>query len=899
SAFAVGTGTVVFQATDASGNTATCSFTVTVTDNEAPSVTCPANIVLANDAGLCSAIATFSASGTDNCPGVSVVQTSGGASGSAFPVGSSTVVFRATDASNNATTCSFTITVNDLEAPNLDCGVASGLISRSNNAFSTNSFANDVTLPNDGGLCGALYEYDNEATDNCPGVTVAQTAGLSSGSTFPVGNTLNTFVATDASGNSTSCSFVVTVVDAEAPTVACPANISVANDPGLCSAVVTFSASAADNCPGVSLAQTSGGASGSAFAVGTGTVVFQATDASGNTATCSFTVTVSDLEAPSLDCGIAGGLISGPNNSFANDVTLPSDFGSCGALYEYENEATDNCPGVTVAQTAGLPSGSIFPAGSTTNTFVATDAAGNTTSCSFVVTVVDAEAPVVTCPANISVSNDPGLCSAVVTYTASATDNCPGVTVSLNPASGSTFALGTTTVTATATDASGNNATCTFTVTVNDTEAPVALCQDVTVQLDNSGNASVTASQVDNGSSDNCGIASISLTPTTFNCSNVSGGPAIADLFFSEYIEGSSNNKCLEIYNGTGTAVNLSGYAIAMYFNGANTPNLTINLSGTVADGDVYVVCQSTAATNFTAQADLLNSSGWYNGDDAVALTKNGNAIDIIGSIGEDPGTEWGTGLNSTADNTLVRNGNVSGGNTSNTTGFPAVASEWTGLANNTASSLGSHGVSGATASATLTVTDVNGNVSTCSANVTVEDNTPPTAVCQNITVSISGNGSASVTASQVDNGSSDNCGIASITVNPNSFGCANVGQNNTVTLTVTDLSGNVGTCTASVTVLETTPPTALCQNLTVQLDANGQASITAAQVNNGSSDNCAIQSLAVSPSSFNCSNVTSNGSSITELFISEYLEGSGNNKCIELYNGTGAAVSMSGYQLQ
>ena len=70
------------------------------------------------------------------------------------------------------------------------------------------------------------------------------------------------------------------------------------------------------------------------------------------------------------------------------------------------------------------------------------------------------------------------------------------------------------------------------------------------------------------------------------------------ELFFSEYIEGSSNNKALEIYNGTGAAVNLGagGYNIQMFFNGNPTATLTINLTGTVAAGDVYVVAQAAAS---------------------------------------------------------------------------------------------------------------------------------------------------------------------------------------------------------------------------------------------------------------------------------------------------------------
>ena len=122
---------------------------------------------------------------------------------------------------------------------------------------------------------------------------------------------------------------------------------------------------------------------------------------------------------------------------------------------------------------------------------------------------------------------------------------------------------------------------------------------------------------------------------------------APSDLFFSEYIEGSSNNKALEIFNGTGAPVNLAtgGYNVQMYFNGSAAAGLTINLTGTVAAGDVYVVAQSSASAAILAQADQTNGSGWFNGDDAVVLRKGTTTLDVIGQIGVDPGNEWGAGL--------------------------------------------------------------------------------------------------------------------------------------------------------------------------------------------------------------------------------------------------------------
>ena len=163
----------------------------------------------------------------------------------------------------------------------------------------------------------------------------------------------------------------------------------------------------------------------------------------------------------------------------------------------------------------------------------------------------------------------------------------------------------------------------------------------------------------------------------------------------------------------------------------------------------------------------------------------------------------------------------------------------------------------------TLTVTDSNGNLSTGTAVVTVTETTAPTVITRPVTVQLNATGSATITAAQVNNGSTDNCGIASISVNQTAFNCANIGPN-TVTLTVTDVNGNVSTGTAIVTVQDAIVPIVVTQNATVTLDANGQASITAAQINNGSSDNCSIATITVSPSTFTCANLGANTVTLT-----------------------------------
>ncbi|MBK7233188.1 MAG: HYR domain-containing protein [Saprospiraceae bacterium] len=215
---------------------------MTVNDTELPQITCPSNIVVSNTIGQCAAVVNYTTPvGTDNCAGQITVQITGLASGASFPVGVTVNTFKVTDATGNMATCSFTVTVNDTELPQITC-------------------PSNVSVPNDLNLCTAVVNYTAPVgTDNCPGQNTVQTAGLASGSAFPVGVTVNTFKVTDANGNTATCSFTVTVNDTQLPVITCPANIVDSNDPGLCSALVSFTEpTGTDNCPGANTIRTAG-----------------------------------------------------------------------------------------------------------------------------------------------------------------------------------------------------------------------------------------------------------------------------------------------------------------------------------------------------------------------------------------------------------------------------------------------------------------------------------------------------------------------------------------------------------------------------------------------------------------------------------------------------------------
>ncbi len=256
------------------------------------------------------------------------------------------------------------------------------------------------------------------------------------------------FGSVPPSGAGTSTNIQQFIVDKTPPTIACPANITRPNDPGLCTAKVSYSIPVGDNCPGVAVVCNP--PSNSAFAKGTTNVTCTATDTSGNSASCSFTVTVADTEKPVPAC---------PAN-----ITQSTDPGLCSAIVNYSVPVTDNCPGATI--TCLPASGSTFQKGSTTVNCTAIDASGNTASCSFPVIVKDTEKPKINCPTDIKTTSCGG--TTVVSYTEpAATDNCPGVTVACVPPASSSFPPGTTAVTCTATDASGNTSSCSFNVTID------------------------------------------------------------------------------------------------------------------------------------------------------------------------------------------------------------------------------------------------------------------------------------------------------------------------------------------------------------------------------------------------------------------------------------------------
>ncbi|MES2800792.1 MAG: HYR domain-containing protein [Bacteroidota bacterium] len=679
------------------------------------------------------------------------------------------------------------------------------------------------------------------ATDNCLGVINGTTL-----TTFPIttqGTTIVTWSYDDGNGNITTQTQNVIIDDNTLPTITCPADISTSGT-SAAGAVVTYTAPiGADNCAGVSTSQTAGLASGATFPIGTTTNSFLVTDISGNTANCSFTITVTGVP-PSIVCPV--------------NITTNNDPGNCDAIVNFAATETVGIPASVI--TYSQNPGTVFPLGTTTVTATATNPLG-TSVCTFDITVVDNEDPIALCQnvtVNLDASGNGSITPAMVNN--GSTDNCGIASLSLSQTA---FTCASTltnpnTVTLTVTDVNGNASTCTSDITVNDFIAPTAMCQDITVNLDAAGSATVLPSAIDNLSSDACGIASLQINGAAsqvYSCANIGANAAILTV--------TDNNSNVSTCNATVTVVDVTPPTaicqnITVPLNAGGNASVTVAMINNGSNDACGLSGLSVAPNNFTC-ANL--------GANAVVLTvidNNGlsstcnstvTIIDNINPVANCQNVTLNLNAAGTATLTAAMVNNVS---TDNCT----IASLSLSQTAFTCANVGANSV-------TLTVLDATGNSANCVASISVVDITSPTAICQNISVGLDAVGNASVLASAIDNLSADACGIAGILINgaaSQNYTCANIG-NNTATLTVTDLSGNTSTCTANVTVQDAIAPTATCQNFTVALDASGNAAITAANINNGSTDNCSIASMSVSPSTFTCANV---GANIVTLTVTD-----------------------------
>ncbi|MHA3684048.1 HYR domain-containing protein [Leucobacter sp. HY1910] len=450
SRFPLGSTPVTCTSSDSRNNSSTATFTVHVSDEEAPVVSVPAPIS-AEATGPGGAAVNFTAAANDAVDGV-LTPSCNPASGSTFPLGVTTVTCDAIDTAGNTGSQSFTVTVQDSVAPTL-----LGIYGRTAEAT---------------GADGATVDFTVTAADLVDGALTA-TCTPASGSLFALGDTTVTCTATDSQQNTATGSFHIMVSDTTEPTVSTPAAVTTEAE-SAAGSVVTFTATASDTVDG-SLPTSCTPASGELFPLGDTTVTCTAEDDAGNIGSASFVVSLVDTTAPML-----AGLDS---------VTAEAE-GPDGAEVSYTVTASDLVEG-SVAASCTPASGTVFALGDTTVNCEATDAQGNSATGSFTVTIEDTTEPALTLPGALSIEAEgPG--GATIDYTATAEDLVDGALVpACTPASGAELPLGTATITCEVSDAAGNIASGDFEVTVRDTTAPI-----ITVPSDMRATASSPAGAV-------------------------------------------------------------------------------------------------------------------------------------------------------------------------------------------------------------------------------------------------------------------------------------------------------------------------------------------------------------------------------------------------------------------
>jgi hypothetical protein len=811
------TTTVTLTVTDNNGNTASCSSNVTVIDNQAPAAVCsPFTVQLDGDGNGSLAGSQVDGGSTDNCSiaGFTVSPASFGCNNTSSPVN---VTLTVNDAANNTASCIAVVTVEDNVDPTAIC---------QNSPI--------VELDANGQATIVVSDINNGSSDACDLLSLSISPSVFDCQS--VGSQAVTLTVVDNNNNSATCTSNVDVQDNVAPTASCQ-DVTLQLDN---SGNATLAASQVDNGSSDACGQVSLSVSPTTYdcadVFNTNVAVLTVTDVNGNTSSCTATITVEDNIAPFADC-------------IAPSVELDINGQVSIAGSDVDRSSSDNCPNFTLSV-----SPSQFDCedlGAQNVTLTVTDASGNTSSCSTTVTVQDKLSPLALCqPVTVALDNNNQASIASSDVDRGSTDNCQAtLSLSVSPSVFDCSDLGPNTVVLTVTDQATNSSSCNAVVTVEDNTDPVALCTNFTVDLNTAGSASISTTDIDNGSSDNCVTVSLSVSPSTFGCSDVGDNTVVLTV-----TDGSNNTASCN------AVVTVNDVTPPIALCQTTTVSLDVNGVGSITAQDIDNT--SIDACGIKSLAVSPSTFGCANvGSPTVTLTVTDNndnsstcsvSITVEDNVKPTAACKAITVQLDGSGQASIAGSDIDAGSSD----ACDIASLSASPSNFSCANLGSNTV-------LLTVTDNNGNTASCAAAVTVEDNLAPTALCQDLTISLDANGSASIVASQVDNGSSDNCAVTSYTVAPNSFGCSNVGPN-TVVLTVSDASNNSASCNAVVTVEDNTAPTALCQDLTISLDAGGSASIAGSDVDNSSSDACGTVSLSVNPSSFGCSDVGDNTVTLT-----------------------------------
>jgi len=523
--------------------------------------------------------------------------------------------------------------------------------------------------------------------------------------------------------------------------------------------------------------------------------------------TVSIQVAYDDVTKPTITC--PANLIVAANGSCS---------GAVGDRIALASNLTDNCGAPTVGQSPAANTALSGHNDSETITLTANDGHGNTESCTFTVTLKDVAKPTITCPANLTVAAN-GSCSGTVgdrtALAANLTDNCGTPSVSQSPAANTPLDghNDSETVTLTAADGHGNTESCTFTVTLKDVTPPTALCKAVAVQIQANNEATIFVADVDNNSTDNCSVATRSLSKTVFTCADL--GANTVTLTVTD-INGLSST-C----NAVVTINDPNAYCCELPDAGCKAA--TVALVGNSVTVSVVDINNNSIAgcglQSMTVSPNTFNCSH-AGAQHTVTLTVtdiNGNSDNCQTTV-------------TVVDNTLPTITCPTPTTVTCSTNVPAVNLAVVTATDNCSTPVKSHVgdattnqtcVNRKTVTRTYRATDASGNSATCAQAITVFDNVLPvfTSVPANVTVQCNSvPGVSNPTAS-------DGCGgSVSIVYNGQTVSNQTCADSYLLTRlwTATDACGNTKTATQRITVTDTQKPNfvSVPANITVQCSA-------------------------------------------------------------------------------
>jgi hypothetical protein len=815
----------------------------------APIISCPMDITANNDAGQCSAIVNFgpaSAVDPDGGP-VTIMQTMGPPSGSSFPVGDTIIEYTATDQDGDSSTCQFTITVIDNEPPSQwDC-------------------PSDIVVDNDPGACGAIVTYPSPVlSDNCftgGGIVNDEVATI-----FTGGNGLgaNATVYFDATVTTGGFDLTVTEIDINTDaTVGTTVNADIY--------IIDGGTYAGNETNAAAWGTVEATASGPSAGTDNPTTLTLATpitlSAGGTTAIAVF-----------MDQSVNYTNGNGTNEQFSNaDLTLDLGSATSGLFtgsvfnprvwngtvrYEYNQS---NAPYTVIT---GFDSGQEFPVGTTLTTLEYTDQGGNTIQCTFNVTVNDVEAPTIVCEGQpgsydqtITITNPALMSTNTFSFTGTPVGAAGDATLEvrtfgdidgtggneeawtiIDEDSNTTGMIGATgvfadqcnttlmesfTIPAAMIDAWAADGQIDFTGSDIAGNINLTLCggdflelrliyntpggAPVDVVLDANGMATINVSSLVQSTSDNCGPVTVTASggapvPATLNTGFAGGNRSFGNFFDLNAItdvtvqsfdinseNGAGVNMELEIYAKSGTWVGNETNAAAWTL--LTTTTVTTNATNTATPLNLtlnYVMGAGETHAFYIRPTDPTGVGGleYTNGTGVGNVWASDANIEFL----EGGAKESFTG--GSLFQPRVFNGNIhynAGGAQSTTIDF-------------TCDDVGENLIE-------VFATDPSGNESSCTATVNVIDDIAPILVCQDVTIELGADGTAMVDPQAfVDTANTvEACGLAILATDVTDVSCADIGTPITVTLFVSDPSGNLASCMATLTVVDMLGPDVTC----------------------------------------------------------------------------------------